>query len=159
MRKPTKKTTAIMIAAVTVLAGGGAAFAYWTAGGSGTGAGTTSASTANVTVVQTSTVSAMQPGDTAQTLSGTFNNPNSGPAYVATVTAAISSVEKAVGATGTCDATDYTLATPGMTVNAEIAPGTAKGSWTGATVKFNNKAGVNQNACKGATVNFAYTVS
>ena len=46
-----------------------------------------------------------------------------------------------------------------MTVNAEVPAGDGEGSWTGATIKFNNKAGVNQNACKGATVNLTYTVS
>ena len=101
----------------------------------------------------------MQPGDSAQTLSGTFNNPNTGPAYVATVTAAIASVDKAVGApAGTCDADDYTLANAAMTVNAEV-PADDTGAWSGATIKFNNKAAVNQNRCKGATVNLAYTVS
>ena len=141
MRKPTKKTTAIMIAAVTVLAGGGAAFAYWTAGGSGTGTGATAASSSNVTVVQTSTVTAMQPGDAAQSLTGTFNNPNTRPAYVGTVTASIASVVKAGGApAGTCDATDYTLASAAMTVNAEVPAGDNVGNWTGATIKFNNKA-------------------
>jgi hypothetical protein len=159
MRKPTKKTTAIMIAAVTVLAGGGAAFAYWTAGGSGTGTGATAASSANVTVVQTSVVTAMQPGDAAQTLTGKFNNPNTGPAYVGTVTASIASVDKAGGAAaGTCDATDYTLANAAMTVNAEVPAGSNVGNWTGATIKFNNKV-TNQNQCKGATVNLAYAVS
>jgi hypothetical protein len=159
MRKPTKKTTAIMIAAVTVLAGGGAAFAYWTAGGSGTGTASTTAATTGVTAVQTSTVTAMQPGDTAQTLAGNFTNPNSAPVYVSTVTASIASVTKAGGAvTGTCDASDYTLASPVMNVNAEIAPGSAKGAWTGATIKFNNKV-TSQDQCKGATVNLAYTVA
>jgi hypothetical protein len=159
MRKPTKKTTAIMIAAVTVLAGGGAAFAYWTAGGSGTGTAATGTGTSAVTAVQTSTVSAMQPGDTAQALSGNFNNPNSGPVYVTSVTASIASVTKAVGApAGTCDATDYTLASPVMTVGAEVVAGNAKGAWTGATIKFNNKV-TSQDQCKGATVNLAYTVA
>ena len=159
MRKPNKKSAAIMIAALAVVAGGGAAFAYWTAGGSGTGSAATSAGTSNVTVVQTSNVTAMQPGDSAQTLSGTFNNPNTGPAYVGTVTAAIGSVTKDGAApAGTCDATDYTLASAAMTVNAEV-PADDTGAWSGATVKFNNKAGTNQNACKGATVNLTYTVS
>ena len=39
-----------------------------------------------------------------------------------------------------------------MTVGAEVAAGSAKGAWTGATIKFNNKA-TNQDQCKGATVN------
>jgi hypothetical protein len=157
MRKPNKKSAAIMVAAIAVVAAGGAAFAYWTAGGSGTGTATTSAGSSNVTVVQTSTVTAMQPGDSAQALSGTFNNPNTGPAYVATVTAAIGSVTKDSGAVGACDATDYTLANAAMTVNAEV-PADDTGVWSGATVKFNNKAS-NQNGCKGATVNLTYTVS
>ncbi len=141
MRKPTKKSAAIMVAAVTVVAAGGAAFAYWTAGGSGTGSGATAASSSNVTVVQTSTISAMQPGDAAQTLTGKFNNPNTGPAYVGTVTASIASVVKDAGApAGTCDATDYTLANAAMTVNAEVPAGNNVGNWTGATIKFNNKA-------------------
>ena len=158
MRKPTKKSAAIMVAAVTVVAAGGAAFAYWTAGGSGTGSGATAAGSSNVTVVQTSTVTAMQPGDTAQSLNGTFNNPNSGPAYVGTVTASIASVTKAGSPVVGCDATDYTLAGAAMVKNTEV-PADDTGTWTGATIKFNNKSGVNQDACKGATVNFAYTVS
>jgi hypothetical protein len=157
MRKPNKKTAAIMIAAVAIVAGGGVAFAYWTAGGDGTGSAATSEGSTDVIVVQTSEVEEMQPGDTAQVLSGNFNNPNSGPAYVGTVTAAIGSVTPA-GA-GTCDATDYTLANAAMTVNAEVPTGNGVGSWSGATIKFNNKPAVNQNGCKGATVNLTYTVS
>jgi len=56
-----------------------------------------------------------------------------------------------------CDATDYTLAGAAMAKNAEV-PADDTGTWTGATIKFNNKA-TNQDACKGATVNLAYTVS
>jgi len=159
MRKPTKKSMAIVLSAAIVLAGGGAAYAYWTAGGSGTGSASTAAGTTAVTAVQTSTVTAMKPGDTAQTLAGNFTNTNGGPVYVTSVTASIASVTKAGGApAGTCDATDYTLASPSMTVAAEVANGTAQGAWTGATVKFNNKV-TNQDACKGATVNLAYAVA
>lgn len=152
-----KKKIAILVTALVVLIGG-AAFAYWTAGGSGTGTAETG-SNVPITVVQTSTISAMGPGDTAQDLSGNFTNTNSGPVYVGTVTASISSVTKAVNApAGTCAAGDYTLANPIMTVNAEVPAGTSQGSWSGATIKFNNKTAVNQDACKGATVNLAYTI-
>jgi hypothetical protein len=146
-----------LIVAVAITAG---AIAYWTAGGSGTGTATTRAGTDALTVNQTSTISNMYPGDSAQTLSGNFDNPNPGPVYVGTVTASIDSVTKASGApAGTCDATDYTLSGAAMTVNAEVPAGTGKGSWTGATIKFNDKAGTNQNACQGATVNLAYAIS
>ncbi len=151
-----RKKISFLVAAFVLLMGG-AAFAYWTAGGAGTGTASTG-SNSPITVVQTSTVAAMGPGDSAQTLSGNFTNTNSGPVYVGTVTASIASVDKATGApAGTCAAADYTLANAAMTVNAEVPAGSAKGAWTGATLKFNNRP-VNQDACKGATVNLAYTI-
>ena len=159
MARFTRKSKIAFITAAVVLLTGGVAFAYWTTGGSGSGTASTSNGLSSLTAVQTSTVTAMGPGDSAQTLSGNFNNSNSGPVYVATVTASIASVTKAGGApAGTCDATDYTLASAVMTVNAEVPAGTGTGAWSGATIKFNNKA-TNQDACKGATVNLAYTVS
>lgn len=159
MAKFTKKKKISLAMAALVLGTGGAAFAYWTAGGSGTGEATTGTTTSTLTAVQTSTVTAMRPGDSAQTLSGVFNNPNDGPIYVATVTASISSVTKAAGApAGTCDATDYALAGATMTVGHEVAAGSGVDAWTGATLKFNNKATA-QDACKGATVNLAYTIA
>jgi hypothetical protein len=136
----------------------GAAFAYWTAGGSGTGTASvddTQALTANQTYV----VQPMYPGDSPQTLSGNFDNPNAGPIYVSTVTASIASVVKDVNApAGTCDASDFTLANATMNVNAQVPSGNSVGSWSGATIKFNNKANANQNACKNATVNLAYSI-
>jgi hypothetical protein len=157
MKNTSRKQSVLgAVAAILLIAAG--AYAYWTSTGSGTGsasAGTTSA----VTVNQTTTLSAMYPGDSAQTISGNFDNPNSGPVYVGTVTASIASVTKASGApAGTCDASDFTLANAAMSVNAEVAAGTAKGSWTGATIKFNNKAS-SQDACKGAAVSLSYAVS
>lgn len=158
MRKPRKKIMAVAIVTVALLTVGGAAFAFWSAGGSGTGTATTGAGSVPLTAVQTSVVTAMQPGDAAQTLTGKFNNTNTGPVYVTSVTASISAVAKATGApAGTCDATDYTLATPVMAVGHEVAAGNNVDAWTGATIKFNNKA-TNQDACKGATVTLSYSI-
>src|SRR4051794_9386999 len=159
MRFSRKTKVAVTLATCVALVGGGVAIAYWTTGGSGTGTASTRSGATAITAVQTSTVSNMAPGDSAQTLSGNFTNTNAGPVYVATVTASIASVTKAVGApAGTCDATDYTLANAVMTVNAEVPAGTGQGSWSGATIKFNNKV-TNQDACKGATVNLAYAIA
>lgn len=158
MRRSTKKTVAVAALVVVLLSGATVAYAYWSAGGSGTGSATTGTSTA-VTAVQTSTVTDLAPGSAAQSLTGNFTNPNSGQVYVTSVTASISSVTKASGApAGTCDATDYTLTGATMSVGAEVPAGTAQGSWTGATIAFNDK-GTLQDACKGATVNLAYAVS
>jgi hypothetical protein len=157
--KITKKRVLTALSVVGVLAVAAISYAYWTAGGSGDGTAT-AGSTAGITVNQTSVLTAMYPGDSAQTLSGDFTNTNSGPVYVGTVTASIASVVQAAGApAGTCDATDFTLSSAAMTVNAEVASGANKGSWTGATIKFNDKTGTNQDACKGATVNLHYAIS
>lgn len=133
------------------------AYAYWTAGGSGSGSATTVAGTSALTANQTVTLNPMYPGDSAQTISGDFNNSNSGPIYVTSVTVSIASVTG--GAGPSCDATDYTLTGATMAVGAQVPAGTGVGSFTGATIQFNNKAGSNQDDCKGATVNLAYSIS
>ena len=149
-----------MLSVIATLVVAGAAFAYWTVGGSGTGSASTADGAANLTANQTTTLTPLYPGDSAQTISGDFNNTNSGPVYVGTVTASIASVTKAVDApAGTCDATDFTLASAAMTVNAEVPAGAGTGAFTGATIQFNNKTGTNQDACKNATVALAYTIS
>ena len=153
----TKRAKIAVGTATVVLVGGGVAFAYWTAGGSGTGTASTD-DVAGLTAVQTSTITGMRPGDSAQLLAGNFDNPNSGPIYVTSVTASISAVTKADGVSGTCDSTDYVLANPTMAVNDNVPAGNAQGSWSGATIKFNNKADINQDACKGATVTISYTI-
>jgi hypothetical protein len=153
-----KRNLAGAVVVVLLLAAGGA-YAYWTAGGSGSGSAATADGTSELVVNQNTVVTAMYPGDSAQVISGDFDNGNSGPIRVNTVTASISSVDKAIGApAGTCDATDFTLGSAVMTVNSEIAIGTGQGAWTGATLKFNNK-NANQDACKGATVNLSYLIA
>jgi len=154
-----RRSAVFAVVAVLVVAVGAAA--YWTAGGSGTGSASTATTSAALVVNQSTVLTAMFPGDAAQTISGTFTNPatNPGPIYVGTVTASIASVTKAGGApAGNCDATDYTLTSETMTVGQQVAVGTG-GSWTGARLQFNNKAGGNQDACKGATVTLAYAIS
>lgn len=147
-----------LITAAVVLGAAVAAFAYWTAGGSGTGTAATG-DNLPITAVQTTAPTAMAPGDSAQSLAGNFTNTNTGPVWVTSVTASIASVAKATGVTGPCDASDYTLAGAGMTVGAEVPAGAAQGAWSGATIKFNNKPGTNQDACKGAVVNLAYAIN
>ena len=157
MRKLNKKI-AIAAAAVAVVAiGGGTAFAYWSTTGSGSGSASTSAGASNLSIAQTSTITNMYPGDAPQNITGTVTNNAANSAYVNAVTASIASVTKADGAVGTCDATDYTLSNPIMTVQKDIASGTNE-VFTGATLQFNNKL-TNQDGCKGATVNLSYAVS
>src|SRR5689334_7544106 len=83
----TRKVLAIGFA-VTVLTAG-AAYAYWSSEGSGTGVAPTAAGTTALTLNQANDVDPMFPGDSTQALSGTFGNTNDGPIYVNTVTVSI----------------------------------------------------------------------
>jgi hypothetical protein len=153
-----RRVAPVAAAFLALLLASGIAYAYWTVNGSGSGTAPVAAGVSDVTVNQTTVLNAMYPGDSAQTISGNFDNANTGPVYVTTVTVSIDSVDKDPSApAGTCDATDFTLASAVVTVNAEIPAGAGVGSWTGPTIQFNNKAS-NQDACKGATVNLAYSI-
>lgn len=153
-----KKKASVALLAVGAMAIGGTAYAYWTSTGAGTGSAQTGSTTTALVVVQTSNVSNMHPGDTAQSLSGNFTNDDASPIYVKTVTVRIASVTlDPLILTGTCTADDFTLENKVMTVGKEIPSGTEQGTWSGATIKFNNT-DTNQDACKGAVVNFAYLV-
>jgi hypothetical protein len=150
MRRFSKKTLAALVGAAVVIAGGGVAYAYWSAGGTGTGTATAGSNNA-ITINQTSTIAGLAPGSGPQTLSGDFDNGNSSPVYVTSVDAIVSGTD-AVG----CDATDFTITGPAV-VGAEIPEGAGVGTWSGVTIEFNNKPGQNQDACKNATVDLAYT--
>lgn len=158
MLKSSKRRSVLFaLAAVLVLSAG--ATAYWTAGGAGTGTATTEDTAQSaLIVVQGTTLADMYPGDSAQTISGTFTNPNPGPIFIGTVTASIASVHKPAGTVAVgCSAADFTLGGT-ITSSATEAAVADNTTWTGATIRFNNTA-ANQDACKGATVNLAYTIS
>ena len=154
----TKKRALLGTAAVSLVAVA-VAVAYWTAGGSGTGSASVQGAQQSLAAAQTTVLSAMYPGDSAQTISGTITNPNSAKIYVTNVVASIASVTKAGGApAGTCDASDFTLADATMAVGQEVDGNGGTKPFTGATIKFNNK-NANQDACKGATVGLAYAIN
>jgi hypothetical protein len=155
MHKFTKKTLAVATA-IALLSGGGVAFAYWTATGAGSGSAT-SGTTSAVTVNQTA-VTGLYPGASATALAGTFDNPNTGAAYVTAVTATGYSID-ATHVTAGCTVAGghYTLGgtsnTPGS-----VAAGNGVGTWSGLTIAMNNL-GTNQDFCKGAVVTITYASS
>lgn len=151
----------LIVGSATALISGGAAFAYWTSTGSGSGT-VASTTPGTVVVAQTSVITAVNPGRAAQALSGTITNPAGAASsvYVTSLSVTLASVSKATGApSGACAVTDYTL-TGGtsVAVGQNIDPG-ASVTWSGPTIAFNNSTTVNQDGCKGATVNLAYTTN
>jgi hypothetical protein len=133
------------------------AAAYWQSGGTSIGA---AHAAAPLGVNQTADLGPVNPGAPAQTLSGTFDNRNGRAVHVATIRVSIAKVIKAHGAAaGTCDASDFTLTQRTIAVDSVVPAGRGTGSWSGGKVGFNNKPGVDQNACQGATVKLRYTTA
>ncbi|PKV97189.1 hypothetical protein ATK30_8161 [Amycolatopsis echigonensis] len=156
MRNITKKTKAVLAGSLVLVAvGGGVAYAYWSTTGTGSGTAAVSAGASNLSITQNSAPTNLAPGVAAGAISGTVKNNSANNAFVHTVTVSIASVATAPGAVGTCDASDYTLSGATMTVDQDLATGASTG-FSGATLGFNNKA-TNQDGCKGATVNLAYS--
>jgi len=153
MKNKRRGIKVVAVAAALVVAGG-AAFAYWTAGGSGTGAADTGTS-ANVTIVQdTFPADALYPGGPAIALSGTFNNPNSGPVHVDQVTVAVDPTWS-VGTTLPCTADDFTLVQPTQT-NADVLANDTS-TWGGtASIRMKNTS-ANQDNCKNVLPPLVYT--
>ncbi|MEO6204050.1 MAG: hypothetical protein ABIO67_01510 [Mycobacteriales bacterium] len=149
-----KKAAALAVAAVTV-ASVGTAYAYWTTSGSGTGSASTGTSQA-VAVSQVGTTTGLVLNGTPSPVGINLNNPAAFPQYVTTVTMSISSVVSSAGTGPACSSADFALVQPTWTAG-EIATGnTAVG---GATIGLVNNAAANQDRCKGATVNLAFSAS
>jgi len=162
-RRFTKKRVVVAVTVLALAVSGIAAYAYWTTGGSGTGSASTT-SAQNVTVNQTNAaISNLYPGGPSKALSGNFDNPNSGPAYVASVTAAVTAVTPAAGNTFAsngkpdCATGDFEITgtsnTPG-----DVPAGNAKGSWSGLSVDMKDT-GANQDNCKNASITITYTAN
>jgi hypothetical protein len=155
-----KKLAALTITAVTAVGIAGGAFAYWTQDGSGVGSASTGTTTA-VTVNQDAFDSAddLYPGGDAVTLSGDFDNPNSGPVKVGSVTATVDAfISQADLLKPACTEADFVIG-GSAPVNAEIDSGNSVGSWSGLTIQLANSS-TNQDNCKGlSSVAISYSVS
>jgi hypothetical protein len=141
---------AVLLVTLSIAAVAG--YAYWTAGGSGSGTAATG-TTSPLTVKQTTTVSALYPGGPAQALSGNFDNPNEFGVHVSQVSGSISAVSP-VG----CAASNFQLSGSPVTVDATVPSGNNEGSWAGMSIRLLDT-GANQDVCKNATVTIAYTAT
>lgn len=150
MRSSRKKLLVGATAAVGVLGIGVAAFAFWTTGGSGDGTASTG-TTVSVTVNQTTSTISLYPGGET-TLSGNFDNTNSGPVQITSVTASIPNFSFVGTGPNPCTQADFSLTQTTATtgVPGEIPVGTGVGAWGGIKLKMNDL-GTNQDSCKSLT--------
>jgi hypothetical protein len=159
MEKHFSKRRLIPVAAalLALVCASGVVYAYWTAGGSGSGYGTTAAGVTNLTVDQVApALTEMYPGDSAQTTHVTVTNGSAQSVHVTTVSISNVTTDK----TG-CGAADFSVGaavTPWGAGGTDIAAGVTTAAVAGPTIKFNDRP-VDQNACKGAAVTLTYSVS
>ena len=136
--------------------GGGAAFAYWSATGTGDGTAT-AGNTTNFTIASTVTAGGpLSPNGPTQTVTFTVTNPGSGVQKVTTVTAAVADTAGVAWNTGTCSSADFTVGTPVFTAKEVAAGGTATGT---VTIQMIDRPGIDQNGCKNATVPLHFAAS
>lgn len=142
-------TTAAMLAI-----GGGAAFAYWAAAGTSNTTTTAAATAANYTVTSSVAGTALSPGSTAQTVTFTVKNESSGGQRLANVAVTVADVNGLAWVGTGCSAADFTVGAPMVGVTPFAATEIDAGATLTGTVtlQMNNRAGVDQNGCKGATV-------
>jgi hypothetical protein len=161
MRKFITKRRAAALSFVAVLAITGAAVAYFTSSGTGTGTASVTAGSSNLTYVTTS-ITAMYPGDSSQPFTVTVsNNSTTQKEYVNGVSAYITTDQAG------CTGSDFLL--NGSAAPSDLAHAVALG-WTGKdlaanggsavtagdTIQFNDTSS-NQDVCKGASVTLNYT--
>jgi hypothetical protein len=142
-----RKAIAVAVSGVLLAAGAGAAYAYWSA--AGTGAGTATESSASTPFTITNTVpTGLAPGGSV-TVNGTITNNNATTSEFVNTVSAVLTLD--AGHSG-CLAADFTLAP--VLVNARVLKSAVK-TFT-ASLSMTDT-GVNQDACKGATVNIAWS--
>jgi len=160
MRKVNKKIAAVAAGAI-VVSTAGAAYAYWTTTGGGTGTASTTAGQAEGFTVSGGVPNAMFPGDAPQTATATVTNKSTTEsAYLNKVTAYITTnKDGCTGAdfllNGSSTATQAAPADLGFTAVDIAKSGTATKNFT---LQFNNT-GSKQDACKSAVVTINYVAS
>jgi hypothetical protein len=147
MPKLNKKIAIAVSAAAIVTIGGGTAFAYWTTTGSGSGSATTASSNGTIDLQASFADGVVTPGSDTP-VSFTASNAGSSSLRVGTV-------HTVVSASGTCDATWFTVAD--VVENQTIAAGATDVTLTNqGSIVFADSAS-DQDACKGATITLTLT--
>lgn len=150
----TRKRALTTLVGVCSLAAVGAAFAYFTTNGSGTGTATVGSSSA-VTLHATIT-SNLYPG-TSSPVSFTVDNPSSGAQRVGTITLASISADAGHSSCSTVITggnPDFSM--PAVAVNKNFAAGNGQTVTQTGTLTM-NETGANQDACQGASLTLHLT--
>ncbi|WP_026550731.1 hypothetical protein [Arthrobacter sp. Br18] len=153
--RASRKKRIAVTTAVLVL-GGGAAFAFWSSMGEGTGGVTTGTASPFTVTTSAATGVPLTPGGAAQTVSFTVANPGTGSQNLAAVRVTVAEPGGILwDDVANCSAADYTVGAP-VFIAGQIAAGASISGTV--TVTMNNLA-TNQDACKTAAVPLHFAAS
>jgi hypothetical protein len=171
----TKKVMTVVLAGAIVLGGAGAALAYFTSSGSGTGTTSVGIAASNLSITDnSSSLTPLLPGSPAQDVTVTVTNESTTQsAYVNGLTAYVTVTEDPTYASlnsYVCSSADFLL--DGVAGSTSGTPVTIAG-WTAQdlasnggsastvptdnTIQFNDLANTNQDTCQDATVTINYS--
>ncbi len=134
------KTTAILAALGALLVAGGA-YAFWTAGGSGSGSAT-NATTNGTTTLKATFADGLTPGK-KEDVTYTASNPGTSSLRINTIKATVRTSDPG------CRPADFVV--PDTASNTTVPPGAQDVPAGSTTITFTDTA-QNQDACKGATI-------
>ncbi len=110
----------------------------------------------SLSLTQTSVMVDLAPHRAPVPITGLVVNNGADSTFVTAVRVEIVGVTRAPGsAAGPCDASDYVLLAPRMSVGRTLGPWGGSSTFSGASIGFANKSS-NQDACQGATVQLGY---
>jgi hypothetical protein len=153
LRRFTKKRMLAALSVVAVLVGAGAAVAYFTSSGSGTGQASVGSSTAFTVNVAAATGGPLYPGSGTETLSYTVHNGSSGNQNLSSTSAAVAAdssgniTDHGTSVAG-CQAAWFTATNHAPTLPQNLAGGAD--SSAGSVDVTMQDSGTNQDACQGA---------
>jgi hypothetical protein len=162
LRRFINKRVVGALTVVAVLAVAGAAFAYFSSSGSGTGSATVGSSTAFTVAVSPATGGPLYPGSGSQTLSYTVTNPGAGSQNLGATTATVVSsggniVHGSTVVTG-CLASWFTATNTAPPPLPQTLAGGATSTAGSVAVTMANAA-VSQDACQGTTPDITVSAS
>jgi hypothetical protein len=153
LRRFTKKRMLAALSVVAVLVGAGAAVAYFTSSGSGTGQASVGSSTAFTVNVAAATGGPLYPGSGTENLTYTVHNGSSGHQNLSSTSAAVAAdnngaiTDNGTSVTG-CKASWFTATNHAPSLPQNLAGGADA---TGGNVDVTMQdSGTSQNACQGA---------
>lgn len=159
MSSRTRKKRLTLVAILTtvlVLSGGTAAFAYWTAQGTGAGNATAGTTVAFTVAGTTPSGTSLSPGS-SQTVTFTVHNPGAGPQRLSNVVVTVASAGGAAWtAVAGCSSADYTVGTPTIVYSDIAGSGDRVGT---VVITMVNNPSASQDGCKNASVPLYFVAS